>query len=660
MIKEPSASLRLLDLVAQGEVKAGAIAPGNVARLRTHPDERVAGRAEELRERLLPGLQKRAETMARLLPEVKKAGDVEKGRAMFAGACAICHRYEDLGALDVGPPLEGMGSHGVEELLGHIIDPNAEVDPSFWQWNLTLKDGQTLAGVIVSENAEGLTLRNQGGDTEIRKADIVTRVNTRRSLMPEGLEGLGAENLRDLLAFMTAGDSRYRVLDLRGSFTADGRKGLFATREGVNDRVFFKEHGNVSYEGIPFSLVDPEASANGRSLVVLRGGPAQSLAKSYPRSVEVPVGFKAARFYLVSGIAGWGYPAVKEQVVALKLTINFADGRSEVREFRNGVHFSDYIREVPVPGSLLMKGTTTRGQVRLLGVDLEEAAEVRSLTLESLNNGVVPVLAAITADLEGGEAAVQTSQASEGEHAHAGHEAHWQDEGAESTAATGMLFRKKTGEATRVLVAGAGSSHHFPRDFIAHDLKTLNDLPGVEAIGTMNLKEALARLPEADVLVFSGNHEQWGGAEFQQALHHFADAGKGLVFIHAATWSHPWEGYNRRFIGGLTTAHGRGLVETRPVPEKHPVTTGLPKLFQIKDESYHFNFFEDADITLLAENQPDGQSPLKHPALWIKKDAKARIVCYTHGHDHEAHANPHYQKVLSNAVRWVSGKAPNN
>ena len=63
--------------------------------------------------------------------------------------------------------------------------------------------------MIASENAAGLTLRSAAGDVEIKKEDIANRENTRRSLMPEGLEALGAEVLRDILAFL-AGDATPR------------------------------------------------------------------------------------------------------------------------------------------------------------------------------------------------------------------------------------------------------------------------------------------------------------------------------------------------------------------------------------------------------------------------------------------------------------------
>ncbi len=116
--------------------------------------------------------------------------------------CSACHKLGALGKSEVGPPLDGMGTHDRAELLTQILDPNREVDPAFWQVNVTTRRGESVAGVIASENAVSLTLRNPSGEVEIRKADIVTREVTRRSLMPEGFEALGAEALRDILTFL--------------------------------------------------------------------------------------------------------------------------------------------------------------------------------------------------------------------------------------------------------------------------------------------------------------------------------------------------------------------------------------------------------------------------------------------------------------------------
>ncbi|NDA79065.1 MAG: hypothetical protein EBY07_15085 [Actinobacteria bacterium] len=173
------------------------VGPGNLARLRTHPNRAVANAAANVLEKLSPEAGQKDDLIAKLMPEVTKAGNVANGRMVFTAACAICHKYGDIGVRDVGPPLAGIGAKSTLELLTHIVDPNRQVEPNYWQWNLTTKKGETLVGVIVNENANTVTIRNQGGDTEVRREDITGRENTRRSLMPEGLEGLGANQFDD-------------------------------------------------------------------------------------------------------------------------------------------------------------------------------------------------------------------------------------------------------------------------------------------------------------------------------------------------------------------------------------------------------------------------------------------------------------------------------
>ena len=82
-----------------------------------------------------------------------------------------------------------------------IVDPNAEVDPAFAQWNFEMKDGGAFAGVIAAENPTTITLKSLAGVQQVKVADLKKRENTGRSLMPEGFDGLGGEPLRDIIAF---------------------------------------------------------------------------------------------------------------------------------------------------------------------------------------------------------------------------------------------------------------------------------------------------------------------------------------------------------------------------------------------------------------------------------------------------------------------------
>src|SRR5262249_33914913 len=147
------------------------------------------------------------------------------------------------------------------------------------------------------------------GEQEIKVSDVKTRVNTGRSLMPEGFEGLGGESLRDILAFICgSAGQHFRMVDLKSAFTADTRQGLYASQAGREDTLPFRKFGSVNFEGIPFNIVDPAKSPSGNNVVVLKGGPGRSFAKTLPQRVEAKLGgFTANRLHFLGGVTGWGY-----------------------------------------------------------------------------------------------------------------------------------------------------------------------------------------------------------------------------------------------------------------------------------------------------------------------------------------------------------------
>lgn len=202
IVKRPKWTQKLLKVIDNGQVTPADLGPGNIARLRTHPDRSTSRSADRLFARIAPVSAEKDELIAKLLPEVEKPGDPEKGKILF-GACVVCHKLGDMGA-EVGPALDGIGSHGAAELLGQIIDPNRVLEQNYAAHNITTKNGETFVGVISAENDATLTLATQAGVKEIAKSDITKRENTKRSLMPEGFEALGAAGLRDLLAFIIA------------------------------------------------------------------------------------------------------------------------------------------------------------------------------------------------------------------------------------------------------------------------------------------------------------------------------------------------------------------------------------------------------------------------------------------------------------------------
>ena len=104
----------------------------------------------------------------------------------------------------VGPQLDGVGARGLDRILEDVIDPNRNVDPMFRFSNITLKDGDTISGLVRGEVGQTVTLIDlTGKENPIPKADIQATEVSKLSLMPTGFgEIIPADDFNDLLAFL--------------------------------------------------------------------------------------------------------------------------------------------------------------------------------------------------------------------------------------------------------------------------------------------------------------------------------------------------------------------------------------------------------------------------------------------------------------------------
>ncbi len=613
LLKRPDGSLALLAAMKAGKVTPANLGPANVARLRTHPDRQVAQQATALLDSLSPAARAKGDIIASLAPEVEKPGDAARGRALFTGACGSCHKLGDIGTSNVGPPLSGMGAHGRAELLAHIVDPNREVEPSFWQWNVTTKKGETLVGVIASENAASLTLRSQSGDVEIKKEDIATRENTRRSLMPEGLEALGAEALRDILTFMAGDAGGFRVVDLRQAYTADSRRG-FRREEERDETVTLHRFGDVTVAGVPFFVMDPARSTTGANLVALKGGPGRgNLSDDFPQRVEIPTSATAASLHFLGGVGGWAWPTGGDAARAkpvMKVTVHFADGTSEEHVLNNGEQFADAFTRAEVPGSVDAGDFVRRGQLRYFALNLKKKGTLSKIVLESFDTDVVPATAAITAGAEpaavkgGTRIGRRRRRPARPRPARAAPATQGPKEGGKGDAplpeTTPIVW--EAGK-TKVLLIGGGSSHDFGRFFGGTDRATLA-AAGFSVNYTEDRDQAAAEIGKADVAVISVNRQFFDTPAYRKALFDFAAAGKGIVMLHPGTWYGfaQWPELNAAIVGGGARGHDKiAAFSVKAVSPSHPVMKGVPASFEVEDELYYLN----ADA---------GQDPRRHRA----------------------------------------------
>jgi len=653
MIKRSDSSLALVDALKSGKITTTTLGPSSVHRLRTHADGKVGARAREVIEELRgPEAKEKNALLAKLTPEVEKIGNVEKGRALFTQNCAVCHKFEGTGK-EVGPELTGMGAHGPAELLVAILDPNREVDPTYVAWSIDTKDGETYDGAIASENRATVTLRNNSGEISVKTADIKSRRNTGRSLMPEGFEALGGEALRDMLTYMCGSDLKYRIIDLRPAFTANSTEGIYRSKEAKSESLQFKKFGLVKAGDVPFEILSPSKTLNGNNLVVLKG--INGMTRDFAQKVEVKnVNVKASRLHFLGGVGGWAFPCCgdskNENLPVARATVKFADGASEEFTFNNGVEIADYNGDYDVPGSKAVADLVRGGQVRTFSRALKNKSAIQSISIESFNNAVAPTFVAITAETgEGGAVAGEAP----------GKESAAVDTGVKSDASTATRPRSFTwGEGTKVLMVGGGSSHDFDKWFNKADLATLTEGGKVSANYTDRPADIAGALKEVDVLYQSSN-QKMDDAETRKAIFDFANAGKGLVLIHAGLWYNwpDWPEYNRVLAGGGARGHDKfGEFEVSVDQAGHPVMKGVPASFKITDELYYSKFETNGATTTVlatAKNLTNGKT---FPSIWIVKHPKARIVCIALGHDAKAHDLEAYKTLLKNAVAWAAAK----
>lgn len=144
-------------------------------------------------------------TIAETLP-LLKAGDPQRGHAIFTAAgCIACHRVGTEGGR-FGPELTGIGERGnAERLMRSILEPNAEITEGFSLLTLSTHDGKAYAGRLHEETGAGITLiQPDGTSVTVKRADLAKKESLHQSPMPPFGNTLSPEQLADLVAWLSA------------------------------------------------------------------------------------------------------------------------------------------------------------------------------------------------------------------------------------------------------------------------------------------------------------------------------------------------------------------------------------------------------------------------------------------------------------------------
>ena len=132
-------------------------------------------------------------------------GNAVEGKKIFSTICATCHQVNNSG-YDFGPGLSEIGTKlPKESLLESILNPSAGIGFGYEGWELHMKDGSTLSGIIASKTETDIDLKLPGGARKaIKTADVTRLTQIKESMMTEGLhENLSAQDMANLLEYLT-------------------------------------------------------------------------------------------------------------------------------------------------------------------------------------------------------------------------------------------------------------------------------------------------------------------------------------------------------------------------------------------------------------------------------------------------------------------------
>jgi putative membrane-bound dehydrogenase-like protein len=148
------------------------------------------------------------EEATRLREFVTRRGNPKRGSEIFLdgkkGGCAACHRIEGVGTA-IGPDLTKIHeTMTFDKRVEAILEPSKEIKEGYGTYKVATTDGRTLTGLLLSNTAEGITLKDaQGKEIRIAAAEIDQKGPDKVSLMPAGVVGhLSLDELADLLAFL--------------------------------------------------------------------------------------------------------------------------------------------------------------------------------------------------------------------------------------------------------------------------------------------------------------------------------------------------------------------------------------------------------------------------------------------------------------------------
>ncbi len=398
VLARPEATTTFLDAVEKGTLRFDLLALDQKTALAAHPNAKIAERAKKL---LAAGGGLPDANRQKVIDDyheiLKVDGNVANGKKLFTQHCAKCHKHGSEGA-QIGPELTGFAVHPKEEILIHVLDPSRSVEGNYKAYTVNLLDGAVLTGLLSSETKTTVEILDAENKRHpIQRDDIDVMKESPKSLMPEGFEkDLTKPLMTDLLAFLTQ-RGKYLPIPLDKAATIVTTRGMFFKANGEIERLVFKDWTPKEFNGVPFVLVDPQGDKLKNAIMLY--GKNGDTPPTMPKSVTLPCNSQAKAIHFLSGVGGWNFPSTPKGSLTMTVRLLYTDGKTEDHEWKNGIHFADYINKVEVPESKF--AFSLRGQqMRYLSITPKRKETIKQIELIKGTDDSAPVVMAVTIEGE--------------------------------------------------------------------------------------------------------------------------------------------------------------------------------------------------------------------------------------------------------------------
>lgn len=197
---------QLLEAIEAGEIEASDLNAYTVRQLHNLGSDELTASVRRLwgEVRTTPADKRRliAQYKRQLTAETLAEADLPAGRELFHRTCANCHQLFGEGK-PLGPDITGSQRTNLDYLLENLIDPSAAVSKDYQMHVVVTTGGRVVTGLLVSENAQSLTIRTENEQVVLPLDEIEQRELSPVSMMPDGqLQKLSDSEVRDLIAYL--------------------------------------------------------------------------------------------------------------------------------------------------------------------------------------------------------------------------------------------------------------------------------------------------------------------------------------------------------------------------------------------------------------------------------------------------------------------------